>query len=90
MCLEQVLPGACDAIPPDAPEVRGQLVSVSCFVDADPAGCRATRRSHTGVLIFVNRAPIIWYSKRQNTVEASTFGSVYFIPSRCTGPSRGS
>ena len=24
-----------------------------------------------------NRAPIIWYSKRQNTVEASTFGSEF-------------
>ena len=30
-----------------------------------------------GVLIFVNRAPIIWYSKRQNTVESSTFGSEF-------------
>jgi hypothetical protein len=25
----------------------------------------------------VNRAPILWYSKRQNTVETSTFGSEY-------------
>ena len=71
-------PGACEAaVPPDAPEVRGQPVSMSCFVDADHAGCRVTRRSHTGVLIFINRAPILWYSKRQNTVEASTFGSEF-------------
>ena len=27
------------------------------------------------MLIFVNRAPIIWYSKRQNTFGVSTFGS---------------
>lgn len=33
------------------------------------------RRSQTGILIYVNRAPIIWHSKRQNTVETSTFGS---------------
>ena len=26
---------------------------------------------------MVNRAPILWYSKRQNTVETSTFGSEY-------------
>lgn len=26
-------------------------------------------------MIYVNRAPIIWHSKRQNTVESSTFGS---------------
>ena len=34
-----------------------------------------TRQSQTGILIFVNRAPVIWYSKRQNTVEVSMFGS---------------
>ena len=28
-----------------------------------------------GILIYVNRAPIIWFSKRQNTVETSTFRS---------------
>jgi hypothetical protein len=48
---------------------------MTCFVDADHAGCRETRRSHSGILIFVNRAPILWFSKRQNTVEASTYGS---------------
>ena len=36
-----------------------------------------SRRSHTGVLIYINRAPIIWFSKRQNTVESSTFGSEF-------------
>jgi len=46
-----------------------------CFVDADLAGNTVTRRSQTGILIFVNRAPVIWYSKRQNTVEVSMFGS---------------
>ena len=48
-----------------------------CFVDADHAGNSVTRRSHTGFIIFINGAPIIWYSKRQNTVEASTFGSEF-------------
>ena len=37
----------------------------------------ANRRSQTGILIFLNCAPIIWYSKRQNTVESSTFGSEF-------------
>ena len=70
-------PGAKEAIPTDMPEPRGRPVVTSCFVDADHAGCRVTRRLHTGVLIFVNRAPILWYSKRQNTVESSTFGSEF-------------
>ena len=40
---------------------------------------RETRRSHSGILIFVNRAPIMWFSKRQNTVEASTYGSELLV-----------
>ena len=70
-------PNAQEVIPKDMPEPRGNEVTTTCFVDADHAGCRATRRSHTGVIIMVNRAPIIWYSKRQNTVETSTFGSEF-------------
>jgi hypothetical protein len=49
----------------------------SCFVDSDHAGCRLTRWSHTGVLIFVNNALILWHSKRQNMVESSMFGSEF-------------
>lgn len=66
---------AVEAIPPNAPKARGKHVSTHCFVDANLAGDTATRRSQTGILIFVNRAPIHWYSKRQSTVETSTFGS---------------
>jgi hypothetical protein len=32
-------------------------------VDANHAGNKVTRRSHTGIIIFVQNAPIIWYSK---------------------------
>jgi hypothetical protein len=70
-------PDAKESIPPNVPETRGKPVVTRCFVDADHAGCLATRRSTTGCIIYVNKAPIIWYSKRQNTVEASTFGSEY-------------
>ena len=46
-------------------------------MDADLAGELTTRRSQTGILVFGNMAPLIWYSKRQNTVESSTFGSEF-------------
>ena len=56
----------------------GKSVNISTFVDADHAGEKLTRRSQTGVLIFVNKAPIHWYSKRQPSVEASTFGAEFY------------
>ena len=46
-------------------------------MDADHEGNLLTRRSHTGILIFVNNSPMIWYSKLQNTVESSSFGSEF-------------
>jgi hypothetical protein len=56
-------PEAMEAIPLNAAEARGNDILMSCFVDADHAGNHITRRSHTGIIIFCNRAPIIWYSK---------------------------
>jgi hypothetical protein len=70
-------PEAAESIPLNAPEPRGASVIILCFVDADHAGNRVARRSHTGVIIFCNHAPIQWFSKRQNTVETSTFGSEF-------------
>ena len=68
---------AIEAIPGDMPIPRGNSMSTHCFVDASHGSDRATRRSQTGILLFCNKAPVIWHSKRQNTVEASTFGSEF-------------
>jgi hypothetical protein len=61
--------------PNDMPIPLGLPINISCFVDANHAGNIITRRSHTGIIIFIQNAPIIWFSKKQNTVESSTFGS---------------
>ena len=66
-----------EELPANMPEPRGMPVTISSFQDANHAGNVVTRRSHTGILMFDQNAPIIWYSKRQNTVESSTFGSEF-------------
>jgi len=76
-------PDAAEAIPMDAPAPRGRAVTMTAFCDADHAGDRVTRRSRTGIIIFLNRSPIIWFSKQQNTVETSTFGSEYIAMRIC-------
>jgi hypothetical protein len=70
-------PNAKEALLPDMLQPRGKSVVILCFVDADHAEYRVTRRSHTGLIIIVNRAPILWFSKRQSTVKSSTFGSEF-------------
>jgi len=68
---------AKEQLPPNAPSPRGHAVQINAFVDADHAGNQMTRRSHTGILIYLICAPIIWFSKAQSTVESSTFGSEF-------------
>lgn len=66
-----------EELPPKTPKPLSNAVDITCFVDADHAGNVVTRQSHTGILIFVQNAPILWYSKKQNTVELSSFGSKF-------------
>ena len=70
-------PDATEALPENFPKPLGWSVQITCFVDASHADCLVTRRSTTGIILFVNGTPIRWYSKRQNTVETSTYGSEF-------------
>ena len=70
-------PDATDIIPPDMPEPRGKPVQITMFVDASHAANVVTRQSRTGVLIYCNMSLIIWHSKKQNSIETSTFGSEF-------------
>ena len=56
---------------------KRKKLHINCFVNSDNDGDRVTRRSQTDILIYFNRASIIFYSKRQNTTERSIFGSKF-------------
>ena len=64
-----------ELIPGDMPKPRGKALQTTGFVDSDHAGDQVTRRSRTGVLVFCGRALIIFYSKKQGSIETSSFGS---------------
>jgi hypothetical protein len=58
-----------EAITPNAPVTRGKAIDLCFFVDSYHTGEHFTRRSRTGFVIYLNMAPIVWFSKRQPTVE---------------------
>jgi len=61
---QEFYPGACEVMPPDAPKIQGNFVTMSCFVEMptmQAAGLHDIRTQ--GVLIFINKAPTMWYSK---------------------------
>jgi hypothetical protein len=75
--------------PRNAPKPRGNEVVLRLFVDSDHAGEELTRRSRTGFLIYLNSAPVVWYSKRQGTVETSVFGAEFLAMKNGNEASRG-
>jgi len=49
----------------NTPEAGRITTRTSCYVDADNAANRVTRRSHSGNLIRCMNTPIIWFGKRK-------------------------
>ena len=61
----------------------------TAYVDASHASNKVTQRSHTGFVIFINKAPIYWFSKRQQTVESSAFFTEFIAMRSCIEEVRG-
>ena len=68
-------PDAEEDIPHDVLTPMGDEARLTVYVDADHARDQVTRRSVTGIVLLVNNTPLVWISKRQKTVESSTYGS---------------
>jgi hypothetical protein len=68
-------PDASEDIPDDMLEPKGMEARLTVYVDADHARNKVTRRSVTGIIMLLNNTPLVWISKRQKTVETSTYGS---------------
>ena len=78
-----------EELPPNMPEPRGQGFVMRAKVDADHAGDTTTRRSRTGFLVYLNCAPIYWLSRKQMSVESSSFGSEFTAMKQCCEYLRG-
>ena len=82
--------GDCqEVLPPNIPEPRGFEPIIRVYVDSDHAGDSITRRSRTGYIVFLNNAPIYWTSKKQGSIETSSFGSEFIAMKSCCEYVRG-
>ena len=70
-------------LPPNMPQPRGFGFIIRAKVDADHASDTVTRRSRTGFLVYINSALVFWFSKKQNSVESSSFGSEFTAMKQC-------
>ena len=61
-------------------EPRVRSLSISFFVDANHAGTVVTTFSNNVIITFIQNTPLIWFSKRHNTVVSDKFGSNLVAP----------
>ena len=66
-----------EELPSDMPSPLGGSMRLPVYVDSDHAGDQVTRRSRTGFIVYLNNAPIYWFSKQQTLCETSTYGSEF-------------
>jgi hypothetical protein len=68
----------------DAPRPLGKHVTLTHFADANLMHDMISGKSVTGILHMVNKTPIDWYSKKQqSTVETATYGSEFVAARTC-------
>jgi hypothetical protein len=75
--------------PPNMPSPRGKGFTMRVYVDSDHAGDTITRRSRTGFLVYLNCSLIHWMSKKQTSIETSSFGSEFMAMKAATEFVRG-
>ena len=78
-----------EELPSGMPEPRGIGFLMTAYVDADHATDSMTRKSRTGFIVYLNSSPIYWMSKKQTSVETSSFGSEFVAMKLCTEYVRG-
>ena len=78
-----------EELPPSAPQSRGKGFIIRAYVDADHATDTVTRRSRTGFIVYCNCALVNWLSKKQTSVESSSFGSEFCAMKLCCEYLRG-
>ena len=76
-------------LPPNMPEPRGLGFTIVAKVDADHASDTVTRRSRTGILVYLNCSLIHWWSKKQASIESSSFGAEFIAMKQCCEYLRG-
>ena len=58
----------------------GNSVVIKAYVDDKHTENKSNTRFSYGIIMYVNNAPIVWYSKHHNTVDSSSLGSNFVAP----------
>jgi len=72
-----------EELPMDAPKSLGKEVTLIHYFDANLMHDVLTGKAVTGCIHFINKTPIMWYSKKQATTETATYGAEFCAGRTC-------
>jgi hypothetical protein len=79
-----IYPDAAEDVDPRLPRPLGAELEITTIVDANHGHDQATRRSISGILLFVGRTLVAAISKRQASVQSSTYGAEFLAAHMAT------
>ena len=59
------------------PPSHGRELQITALCDSDHGHDKKTRRSITGIIVYVGSTPVLWLSKRQGAVATSTYAAEF-------------
>ena len=57
--------------------------TITAYSDSDWGGCRDTRMSRSGHIVYMGNGPVVWYSKKQTNTACSSCEAEYMSMSPC-------
>ena len=67
----------------DAPDPLGKCVTITSYFDANLMHDILSGKACTGIIHFLNKTPIDWYSKKQAILETATYSAEYCAYCTC-------
>ena len=82
--MKKVYPDAEEDVSINDPEPLGLALALTVYADSDHAHDHVTRRSISGILVFIASTPIMAKSSRQAAVESSTYSAEFYAARTAT------
>ena len=72
-----------EELPPNMPNPCGFRFKMCAKVGSDHTSDSTTQQSCTSFLVFLNSVLVYWMSKKQTSMESSSFGSEFVVMKQC-------
>lgn len=75
--FKEQYPDAEESLDTSLPKPLFKELAITTYVDSDHPHDQVSRRSITGLVVFVGQTPVFYMSKQQGAIESSTYGAEF-------------